>query len=103
MVARGEVKNALAHGLDLAGTIGHQDAAEDGGIGAARDPIVVIVQGAGADAHAQLARPRLAGIGQIDQRQMVEPAGARGVMAFMRSSSAAAGGARQSPAGEIRP
>ena len=75
MVADRELGHALADRLDHAGAVGHRDAPVRGRDGAGHDGVVVVVERAGVEPDPDLARAGLAGVGQVDQLQPVEPAG----------------------------
>ena len=75
MIAHGKIADAVADRLDHARSIRHRNAAIFGRGIARYDAIIMIIERAGMDAHPHLARLRRAGIGQVDQLQIIERGG----------------------------
>src|SRR3546814_3386967 len=66
------VGHALTHRLDRARAIGHRDTPVDGGDHPGDDREVMEIERRGGKPHANLARSRIAGVGQVGRRQIVE-------------------------------
>jgi len=77
VVAHGKFLNALAHGFNHTGTVRHGNAAVLGGDHAGDNAVVVEVERAGVDAHADLAGARFARCGLVGYAELIQAAGAR--------------------------